>query len=288
MAAGAATRTQMSMGAVRLNVADLDRAQHFYEQAIGLRAIDRATEVVRLGVDGQRAIVELVGRPDAPRRPPGTTGLFHLAILLPSRADLALALRRIADAGWRLSGASDHLVSEALYLRDPEGNGIELYRDRSREEWRYEGGELQMDTLPLDLDGLLGKAGAADTEPSGMPVGTRIGHVHLNVAELSAAEDFYGGLLGFEVTVRGYPGALFFAAGGYHHHVGVNTWAGEGAAAPPPGSLGLRWFEIALPDAAQLEQTGQRLRAAGFEAQSDEKGLRVADPSGNGVLLTQL
>jgi catechol 2,3-dioxygenase len=275
------------MGAVRLNVADLDRAQRFYEQVIGLRAIDRATDVVRLGIDGQRAIVELVGRPDAPRRPPGTTGLFHLAILLPSRADLALALRRIADAGWRLSGASDHLVSEALYLRDPEGNGIEVYRDRPREEWRHEGGELQMDTLPLDLDSLLGEAGAADTEPNGTPTGTRIGHVHLNVAELSAAEDFYGGPLGFEVTVRGYPGALFLAAGGYHHHVGVNTWAGEGAGAPPPGSLGLRWFEIAFPDAAQLEQTGQRLRAAGFEAQNDERGLRVADPSGNGVLLTR-
>jgi catechol 2,3-dioxygenase len=140
----------MCLGAVRLNVADLDRARRFYEEAIGLRGFDRGAEVVRLGVDGETAIVELVGRPDAPLRPPGTTGLFHLAILLPSRADLARALRRVADAGWRLTGASDHLVSEALYLQDPEGNGIEIYRDRPREQWRYEDGQLQMDTLPLD------------------------------------------------------------------------------------------------------------------------------------------
>ncbi len=277
----------MRIGAVRLNVADLDRARAFYEQAIGLRAVDRDASVVRLGVDGGAAIIELAGRPDAPRRPAGSTGLFHLAILVPSRAELARALRRVVDAGWRLTGASDHLVSEALYLRDPEGNGIEIYRDRLREEWRYDDGRLQMDTLPLDLDGVLAELSAADaSDPKGMPNGTRIGHVHLSVAELSEAEDFYGGLLGFEVTVRGYPGALFFATGGYHHQIGVNTWAGEGAAAPPPGSLGLGWFEITLPSAPELEQVGQRLRAAGFEAQGNGGGLRIADPSGNGILLT--
>ena len=282
----AATHAEMRPGAVRLNVADLDRAQRFYEHAIGLRVLDRAAEAVRLGADGDTAVVELVGRPDAPRRPRGTTGLFHLAILVPSRADLARALRRVADTGWRLTGASDHLVSEALYLHDPEGTGIEIYRDRPREQWRFEDGQLQMDSLPLDLDGVLGELSAADTEATGMPPGTRIGHVHLNVAELSAAEDFYAGALGFDVTVRGYPGALFFSTGGYHHHIGVNTWAGEGAPAPPPGSLGLRWFEIALPGAPEFEQVGQRLRAAGFDIERDGGGLRVADPSGNGILLT--
>jgi catechol 2,3-dioxygenase len=276
----------MSIGAVRLNVADLERAQRFYEQVIGLRALDREAQLVRLGVDGPAALVELAGRPDAPGRPPRTTGLFHLAILLPSRADLAQALRRVTEAGWRLSGASDHLVSEALYLRDPEGNGIEIYRDRPREEWRYEDGQVRMDTLPLDLDGVMGELSAASAKASGMPHGTRIGHVHLNVAELSAAEDFYGGVLGFEVTVRGYPGALFFATGGYHHHIGVNTWAGEGAAAPPPGSLGLDWFEITLPRAADAEQTGERLRAAGFEVRDGEGAKRIVDPSGNGILMS--
>jgi catechol 2,3-dioxygenase len=277
---------QMSVGAVRLIVADLDRAQRFYEEVIGLRPLDRAADLVRLGVDGGATVVELEGRPEAPRRPPGTTGLFHLAILLPSRMDLARTVRRVASAGWRLTGASDHLVSEALYLDDPEGNGIEIYRDRPREQWRYVDGQLQMDTLPLDLDSLLGDLGPTDDEPGAMPAGTRTGHVHLNVAELSAAEDFYGDLLGFEVTVRGYPGALFFATGGYHHQIGVNTWAGEGAAAPPPGSLGLRWFEISLSGSPQRERASQRLRAAGFEVQPDENGLRVADPSGNGILLS--
>jgi catechol 2,3-dioxygenase len=283
--AAAATGTEMSLGAIRLNVADIDRAQRFYEEVIGLRALDRTAELVRLGVDGHRAIVELVDRPDAPRRPPGTTGLFHLAILLPSRADLARALRRVADAGWRLTGASDHLVSEALYLHDPEGNGIEIYRDRPREQWRYVDGQLQMDTLPLDLDSLLGGISNAEPEGSSMPSGTLLGHVHLNVAELSAAEDLYGGVLGFEVTVRGYPGALFFATGGYHHQVGANTWAAEGAPPPPRGSLGLRWFEIVLPDVAQLDQVRQRLAAAGVDTGHEGDGLRIADHSGNGILL---
>jgi catechol 2,3-dioxygenase len=284
MAAGAAMGAEIGLGAVRLDVADLDRAQRFYEQAIGLGALDRAADSVRLGVEGA-TVVELVGRPDAPRRPPGTTGLFHLAILLPSRADLARALRRVVGAGWRLTGASDHLVSEALYLHDPEGNGIEIYRDRPREQWRFADGQLQMDTLPLDLDSVLGELSDAGTEANGMPAGTRIGHVHLNVAELSAAEDFYAGALGFEVTVRSYPGALFLSTGGYHHQIGVNTWTGEGAPAPPPGSLGLRRFEIVLQGARELELAGERLRAAGFDPDRDGEGLLVADPSGNGVLL---
>jgi catechol 2,3-dioxygenase len=286
MPARPSTRAEMSPGAVRLNVADLDRAQRFYEHAIGLRVLDRAAEAVRLGAAGETAVVELVGRPDAPPRPPGTTGLFHLAILLPSRADLARALRRVTEAGWQFSGASDHLVSEALYLHDPEGNGIEIYRDRPREQWHFEDGQLQMDTLPLDLDSVLGELTAADTEATGVPAETRIGHVHLNVAELSATEDFYAGLLGFDVTVRGYPGALFFSTGGYHHQIGANTWAGEGAPAPPPGSRGLHWFEIVLPGAPELERMGQRLRAAGFDPQREGDALRVADPSGNGILLT--
>jgi catechol 2,3-dioxygenase len=277
---------QISLGAVRLNVADLDRARRFYEEVVGLRTLDGAADVVRLGVDGRAALVELAGRPGAPGRPPGTTGLFHLAILLPSRAELARTLRRVASAGWRLTGASDHLVSEALYLDDPEGNGIEIYRDRPRAEWRYVEGQLQMDTLPLDLDSLLGELGAANVEADGMPTETRIGHVHLNVAELSAAEHFYRNVLGFEVTVRGYPGALFFATGGYHHQIGVNTWGGEGAAPPPPGSLGLEWFDLVLSGAAELEQANQLLRSAKFDVQPHRDGLRVADPSGNVILLS--
>jgi catechol 2,3-dioxygenase len=275
------------MGAVRLTVNDLDSVRDFYRDAIGLTELDPEDGIIRLGTnDGSgQSIIELLGSPDAPHRPSGTSGLFHLAILVPSRADLARALQRVAEAGWRLSGASDHLVSEALYLSDPEGNGIELYRDRPREEWPVRDGVLQMDTLPLDLDGILGELRREDAQAS-MPAGTRIGHVHLNVGDLTAAEAFYSGALGFDVTVRGYPGALFVSAGGYHHHLGLNTWTGEGAPPPPEGSRGLNQYEIRLPDSAQLAVEEDRLREAGFEPEREDGVIRVTDPSGNRVVLS--
>lgn len=276
---------ETEVGAVRLTVADLDRARAFYEDVVGLRALEPSEEAVRLGSDGAGPLIELVGSPGAVPRPRGTAGLFHLAILLPSRLELARALRRVATAGWRLAGASDHLVSEALYLSDPEGNGIEIYRDRPREEWPYRDGKLRMATLPLDLDGLLADAPAGDADAGSMPPAARIGHVHLNVGDLGAAETFYGGVLGLEVTVRDYPGALFLSAGGYHHHVGLNTWAGEGAPPPPPGALGLRWFEVVLPRPGELDALDQRMVAAGVDVEREGGALRVADPSGNGLLL---
>jgi catechol 2,3-dioxygenase len=270
------------IGAVGLTVADLEPVQHFYERAIGLEALDRSGDNVKLGAGG-KTLVELFGDPDAPPRPPGTTGLFHLAILVPTRLDLAHALRRVADEGWHFTGASDHLVSEALYLNDPEGNGIEIYRDRPRDEWSYKDGELEMATLPLDLDSLLAEL---DSEPDGerMPDDTRIGHVHLNVAELPAAEAFYGDGLGLDVTVRGYPGALFMSAGDYHHHVGLNTWAGEGAPPPPAGARGLVWFEVVVPSPGELERVEHRLREAGLATEATDSGLIAVDPSQNRVL----
>src|SRR5512143_2414297 len=169
-----------TMGAVRLAVADLDRMRDFYRDAIGLTVLEPAAGTVRLGTDGRATLVELVGEPDAPPRPRGTSGLFHLAILVPGRADLARALQRVADVGWRLSGASDHLVSEALYLSDPEGNGIELYRDRPRDQWPVAGDTVEMATLPLDLEDLLAEPGG-EAPDAAMPVGTTLGHVHLQV-----------------------------------------------------------------------------------------------------------
>jgi catechol 2,3-dioxygenase len=273
------------IGPVALTVADLPGVRAFYEEAIGLRALPWAGEKVLLGA-GDTAVVELVEAPEAPERPPGTTGLFHLAILVPSRIELARALRRVANAGWRFSGASDHLVSEALYLQDPEGNGIEIYRDRPREEWPESDGELRMDTIPLDLQGLLLELPDRGEEADGqIAAGTRIGHVHLNVADLGAAEGFYVGALGFEVTVRGYPQALFVSAGGYHHHIGLNTWAGEGAPAPPSGSRGLRWFEIVLPGERALEELERQLAGQGMEYRREVDVLHVLDPSGNRIAL---
>jgi catechol 2,3-dioxygenase len=250
---------------------------------IGLATIESSEREARLGADGV-ALVELVADPGGAPRPRGTTGLFHLAILVPGRRDLAAALHRVGDSGWRFSGASDHLVSEALYLSDPEGNGIEIYRDRPREEWPYDDGQVRMATVPLDLEAVLG---ALDGAEPGRPMaaGTRIGHVHLNVADLAETEGFYCGTLGFDVTVRDYPGALFMSAGGYHHHVGANTWAGEGAPPPPPGALGLRRFEILLPSRDESAAVERRLRAAGYEVGAEDGAIEVADPSGDRVRL---
>jgi len=273
----------MEPGPVRLRVADLDSEREFYERAIGLSPIDSGDGVARLGSDGT-PVVELDHRADAPARAPRTTGLFHLAILVPDRAALAAALARAVRAGGRISGASDHLVSEALYINDPEGNGIEIYRDRPRAEWERDGGEIRMSTLPLDVDGLLAEL-REDEPESAMPDGTRVGHVHLNVADLDAAERFYSGLLGFDVTVRGYPGALFLSTGGYHHHIGVNTWAGPGAPAPAAGSRGLEWFELSVDDAPGLAELERRLGDAGAPIERRPESLLTHDPSENGLLL---
>jgi catechol 2,3-dioxygenase len=273
-----------SLGSIRLNAGEQDSLGDFYEQTVGLRRLGTRNGVAALGVDDGQPLVELLPTPDAPPRPAGTTGLFHLAILVPSRLELARALRRVTESGWRLTGASDHLVSEAIYLRDPEGNGIEIYRDRPRTEWRRAGGEIEMDTLPLDLEAVLGELRADDSPPA-MEPGTRLGHVHLNVSDIAASERFYADALGFDVTVRGYPGALFVSAGGYHHHVGLNTWMGEGAPPPPPGARGLDRFEVVVPAAADLDAAEQRLTATGVQTERGEEGLTAVDPSGNRVLL---
>jgi catechol 2,3-dioxygenase len=275
-----------SVGAVALNVADIARSRAFYERAIGLVGTDRADGAVALGPPGGPALVELRGDSSAPALNRRATGLYHLAILHPSQGDLAFALGRLAGARWPLDGASDHLVSEALYLSDPDGHGIELYRDRPRDEWRYEGGQLQMATIPLDLDAVLSAlAGEDPTSQPTVSAGTRMGHVHLQVADLASTEQFYNGVLGFDVVVRGYPGALFVSAGGYHHHIGLNTWHSAGSGPPAPNAIGMRSFEVLLPDSEALENVLKRVRAAGIDASSGADGALVRDPSGNGVIL---
>jgi catechol 2,3-dioxygenase len=273
-----------SIGKVRLRVADLDDLTTFYERVLGLEAVDRGGDVTRLGAPNAEPLIELVGSPDAPRAPSFSTGLFHLAILVPDRAELARSLQRVAGAGWRLTGASDHLVSEALYLQDPEGNGIEIYRDRPREEWRRNGDELAMATLPLDLESVLGEIDPSEGGAGGMPGGTTMGHVHLQVADIPAAERFYNRALGLDVMVRSYPGALFLSAGGYHHHLGLNTWQSQGAPPPPEGALGLDRYELVLPNAAERDSAADRL--AGADPQRLDEGVLATDPSGNRVLLT--
>ncbi len=216
-------------------------------------------------------------------RPSGTTGLFHLALLVPGRAELAAAIRRVTNSGWSFTGASDHLVSEAVYLRDPEGNGIEIYRDRAPEEWDWDDASLRMATLPLDLDGVMGELPQEDGAL--MPAATMLGHVHLNVADLAATEAFYAGVLGFDVTTRAYPGALFLSAGGYHHHLGGNVWDGAGAPAPPAGAIGLDAFEVVLPHTGALDQVLAAVADAEVPTVEDASGAALADPSGNRLIL---
>jgi catechol 2,3-dioxygenase len=275
-----------SIGKVRLRVADLDDLTTFYERVVGLQAVERGGDVTRLGAAEGEPLIELVGAPDAAPAPSFSTGLFHLAILVPDRAELARSLQRVAGAGWRLTGASDHLVSEALYLQDPEGNGIEIYRDRPREEWRRNGDELAMATLPLDLESVLGEIDPSEGRAGGMPGGTTMGHVHLQVADIPPAERFYNRALGLDVMVRSYPGALFLAAGGYHHHLGLNTWQSQGAPPPPEGSLGLDRYELVLPSAAERDSAADRLHDEGADPQRLDEGVLATDPSGNHVLLT--
>jgi catechol 2,3-dioxygenase len=278
------------LGAVRLTVSDLARSASFYERVLGLRTTELETGALGLGVgNGSTSLVELHGDASAPRLDPRATGLFHLAVLVPSRLDLAYALTRLAETRWPLDGASDHLVSEALYLSDPDGNGIEIYRDRPREEWREVDGQLEMATLPLDLRDVvseIGTAGASQSQAQA-PAGTRIGHVHLQVSELERTERFYAGVLGFEVMVRGYPGALFVSAGGYHHHIGLNTWHSAGSPPPAPGAVGLRSFVIELPSQAELEQVLGHVSDARLPSEPTDAGDGhiVHDPSGNALEL---
>jgi len=274
-----------AIGAVHLNVHELERSRAFYVDVLGMVARERDDGAVALGADGNELLV-LHPAPAGAGLDRRLTGLYHFAVLVPSRRDLAYALMRLVRSGWALDGASDHLVSEALYLSDPEGNGIEIYRDRERSEWPHgDDGSLQMGTLPLDVHALIAEASFDPRGDPGLPGGTRIGHVHLQVSDLRLAEEFYAGVLGFDVMVRGYPGALFVAAGGYHHHIGLNTWHSRGARAPALGSAGLAWYEIVVGDSAGLAECLARLESAGLSAESVEGGALVRDPSGIGVLL---
>jgi catechol 2,3-dioxygenase len=274
------------IGAVHLNVRELERARAFYEQVLGMVAGEREDGSLTLSAADGAQLLVLHPTPAGAPLDRSATGLYHFAVLVPSRRELAEALIRLANARWPLDGASEHLVSEALYLSDPEGNGIEIYRDRPRAEWQTAAdGSLQMGTLPLDLNGLAGEVADAGLVPGELPGGTKIGHVHLQVSDLRAAEEFYAGVLGFDVTVRGYPGALFVSAGGYHHHIGLNTWHSRGAAAPPPNSAGLAWYEIQVGDEAGLADSLARLEAADVSVQAVGDGWMVRDPSNNGVLL---
>jgi catechol 2,3-dioxygenase len=270
---------------VHLTVSDLGRALVFYRETLGFAVLRETRDSADLGV-GSRRLVSLAYRPGAVRKPPHTTGLYHFAVLLPSRADLARAVQRLIETRYPIEGASDHLVSEALYLADPDGNGIEIYADRPRSAWPYRNGRLQMATLALDLQGLMGELASEPRSWESLPDGTRIGHIHLHVADLRAAEAFYRDVLGFDLMLHYGVSASFLSAGGYHHHIGLNTWAGVGAPAPPASAVGLRWFTVAVPDEAAVESIRRRAQTAGVPIEEQSEGMALRDPSGNKMLVT--
>jgi catechol 2,3-dioxygenase len=235
--------TQIS--SVTLAVSDKERALRFYRDLAGLAVLRRDGDRVSLGA-GDVAFIHLVEERGAQQPPRHTTGLYHTAVLYPDRAALASVIRHIATSGYPFTGASDHLVSEAFYLDDPDGHGVELYRDRPRDEWKWEGNSIQMASLPLDIDDLLSEArNAPDAREA--PPGTRVGHVHLKTHDLAEAEAFYRDVIGFDVTAHFGDSATFLAAGGYHHHVAANTWESRGRGRAPEGSVGLREIVIAAP-----------------------------------------
>ena len=269
----AATR----MGAVELTASDLARSLGFWRDSIGLDETGEDGAQVSLGTGGE-VLVTLVEEPGAqPAR--HSTGLFHVALLLPERADLARWIAHAIRDRVPLAGATDHFVSEALYLSDPDGHGIEIYWDRPRELWEGQVFE-RMTSLPLDVDSVMGEL---DGDPGefGMPAGTTVGHVHLQVANVDDTAAFYDGVLGMDVTARIDGQAVFLSAGGYHHHVGGNTWNSRGAGPPPPGSAALRHATIVLPD--ELER--DRVLARVGEGEERDDGILVRDPSGIGLLL---
>jgi catechol 2,3-dioxygenase len=275
------------IGAVHLITADLERQVVFYQSTLGLKILQQNDQTASLGASvADQPLIVLAEVPSA-RRARRATGLYHLAIRLPSRLELARTLAHLADTDAAFEGMANHGVSESLYLHDPDNNGIEIYCDRPMDDWLHGAqGQLKMDTLPLDLDNLMEELAVDDHLWDGLHPQTDIGHVHLRVGQLNEAQQFYQQILGLTLTQHMASGAAFLAAGNYHHHVGINTWLGAGTPPPPPDSIGLRWFELCLPDQAECDKVADRVRIAGLALEEAVGGLLVRDPSRNGMLLT--
>jgi len=272
------------LGYVHLTVSNLERALDFYQQSLGFQLHHREGDMACLGA-GQDDLLVLTGRPGAVRVP-RTTGLYHFAILVPSRLELARVLRNLVETETPLQGGADHMVSEALYLSDPDGNGIEIYRDRPRSDWEFVGGVLKMGTDPLDYEGILAEIRNDPSTWTGMAPATTLGHMHLHVANIPEAEAFYTKAIGFDLMLRYHVSASFLSAGGYHHHLGINTWNGVGAPPPPPDGVGLRYFVVQLPNEREKESLITRLNHADVAFEREENGIIVRDPSQNELHFT--
>lgn len=267
----------LAMGRVALTVHDIDRVAAFYQQAIGLHLLRRDGETAEFGAAGD-VLLELRHDPAARRRSPREAGLFHTAFLLPDRTDLARFVQHLAETRTPVVGASDHEVSEAIYLSDPEGNGVEVYADRPASAWEWSNGLVRMSTDALDIPGLVASAG--DTLWGGFPAGSKVGHVHLQVGAITPAEAFYAGTLGLAVTCR-YPGATFFAADGYHHHIATNIWNSRGAEPRSYPSTGLTEVEIRISP-ERLAAVRERAAASGARGEGE---LVLQDPWNTAISL---
>jgi len=271
------------VGLVRIQVADLDRSIAYYEEVIGFRLLERVGGVARLGPHGADVtLLEIHEKPgvhSVERR--GRIGLYHFAILLPDRAALGRFLKHLSDIGER-AGMSDHFVSEAIYLSDPDGIGIEVYADRPRTAWRHEARQLAMTTIPLDAEDLIAAGG--DEAWTGAPAGTVIGHIHLYVRDIDEAAAFYHDALGFDKIVWSYPGALFMSAGGYHHHLGTNTWAASAPVASDDDAKLIEW-EVVVPTAHDVADAAASLESSGFRVERHGETAAARDPWGTQLRL---
>ncbi|MFF2752195.1 VOC family protein [Psychrobacillus sp. NPDC058041] len=266
---------------VELKVTDLERSLKYYQEIIGFKVLKKMDNKVLLTADGKTALLSIEQPANIMPKSQQTTGLYHFALLLPSRADLGAILKHFIEINERI-GAGDHLVSEALYLNDPDGNGIEIYSDRPDSEWTWNGEYVEMATLQIDAQSILTEG--ANTKWAGLPEGTVMGHIHLQVADLSKSETFYK-LLGFEVVTPNYPGALFMATGKYHHHIGLNTWAGVGAPPAAENVIGLEAFTLVFPSYELLNTAVENLQANGTTV-NEESGVYITkDPSQNKIKL---
>ncbi len=278
----AASRTPLHVGAVGLIVRNLDLMSAYYRQMLGLAELERSKSGAKLGV-GDVTLLELTQRPAALPDDIREAGLYHTAFLMPTRRDHARWIMHVAKNRIPITGASDHSVSEAIYLDDPEGNGIEVYNDRPRERWEYGGdGMIVMRTEPLDIEAIIAEIDPATASYPQAPEGLRIGHVHLRVGDIAQAETFYRDAIGLDV-VRRRGGASFMSSAGYHHHIGANVWHSPGAGARNDERAGLDWVAMEINDQPTLDAIEQRLRAAGVALSRIPNGFTAADPWGTRI-----
>lgn len=268
------------VGHVNIKVQDLDRSLTFYQEVLGFQILEQNDKTVRLTADGKTSVLSIEQPENIVPKQGKTTGLYHFALLLPKRSDLADIVHHFMNIGIRY-GSSDHLVSEALYLADPDGNGIEIYIDRDPSEWNWSNGEVIMAVDPLNFEDLL-SAGKQQSW-KGLPSGTVMGHIHLHVSELKKTEEFYSKGLGFEVVNRYGDQALFISTGKYHHQIALNTWAGVGAPTPAENSVGLESFTIVLADEAARNTIIAQLKSIGASVTEENGSFVSYDPSGNRI-----